>query len=424
MPIPLDVASVDAFVGALHESRKPVAFLVGAPLSAPDARGLGGVPDVAGFVKLVRAELEAVGPGAVAELEQKAARDPAAAYQAAMTVLLHWRNQDAVNRVIRRAVRCARAPSPGEAARTDEDVEADLTGWSTPAGTRDLAMLLASDPVRWAGPVLTTNFDPLLSVALRKLGRGVLQVVLDGDGALDQARLAGGGAYYIAHLHGYWLGNATLHTPGQLAGNRPRLKASLRRLLENRTLAVVAYGGWDDVFTRALADVVADDAAALDVLWAFYENDEAAIQGRYPRLLELTEPARTRGRIRLYGGIDCHRVLARLREPARAAHPNPKRAPYHLVVGESGVSTPGAEVALVGGMLVQDPAVLERSVGELKGDLLNAPHILPAERTRSGATASPASPPKTRGSASWSSCPSLTSTCMRSTSPSRAPGRT
>ena len=46
--------------------------------------------------------------------------------------------------------------------------EADLDGWALSRGTRALGELLVKFRERYPGPVLTTNFDPLLSVAVER----------------------------------------------------------------------------------------------------------------------------------------------------------------------------------------------------------------------------------------------------------------
>jgi formylglycine-generating enzyme required for sulfatase activity len=142
-----------------------------------------------------------------------------------------------------------------------------------------------------------------------------VRTILDVDGHLHRVEVPSPLAREIVHLHGYWLRSDTLHTPDQLMAPRPHLAASLRRLLQERTLLVVAYSGWDDIFTSALAEVVADGQANLDVLWGFYESDPLAVAARYARLLERTSEARIRGRFRMYGGVNCNELFTQLLEP-------------------------------------------------------------------------------------------------------------
>ena len=75
-------------------------------------------------------------------------------------------------------------------------------------------------------------------------------------------------------------------------------------------LIVVAYSGWDDAFTDALAEVLND--RQVDLLWCFYENDDARIFARYKSVLERVAPAVASGRFRAYAGIDCHSIFSEI----------------------------------------------------------------------------------------------------------------
>jgi hypothetical protein len=168
--------------------------------------------------------------------------------------------------------------------------------------------------------VLTTNFDPLVELSVRRARGRAFSTVLHGDGSLEQSR---GEGCHVVHVHGYWHGTDTLHAPLQLGQDRPQLRASLARLLNHRTLVVIAYGGWDDIFTRTLEDVTADLGAFPDVLWCFYDRDPERIRSTNARLFEQLRPAIGRHRAAFYAGIDCHAFLpelvAEMRREAGAA---------------------------------------------------------------------------------------------------------
>ncbi len=229
-------------------------------------------------------------------------------YQAAMKWIHGSLTQSGVNEVIRRAVLKSRLG----AALPNFQGDGDPADWYLPAGARELAALVARGGGRFLGPILTTNFDPLISLAIRNAGARRRLHVIDTDGALPKAVEADPGEFDVIHLHGYWQGGNTLHTPAQLTSERPRLTASLRRLLVQRTLVVVAYGGWDDVFTRALVDVLQDAEAQVTVLWGFHEADAGLVETRYAKLLERAQAAITSGALHLYGGVDCHSVFGEI----------------------------------------------------------------------------------------------------------------
>jgi len=123
-------------------------------------------------------------------------------------------------------------------------LEADLSGWHLNPGTEALGKLVAQFPNHFGKTLLTTNFDPLLEVAIQRVGGLFYKTVLHSDGNLGQTEASG---CHVVHLHGFWLGTDTLHTARQLGQPRPHLKDSLRSLLRNKLVVVCAYGGWDDV---------------------------------------------------------------------------------------------------------------------------------------------------------------------------------
>lgn len=131
----------------------------------------------------------------------------------------------------------------------------------------------------------------------------------------------------MVHLHGYWWGTDTLHTNRQLTQERPRLAASLSDLLRQKLLVACGYGGWDDVFTRTLFDIVRDDSAAAEVLWLFHGQRPTII----PSLASHLKAGIDRGRISLYSEIDCNTFFPKLlasweRSSVPAAIPAPSRS--------------------------------------------------------------------------------------------------
>lgn len=282
----------------------PVAFLVGSPLSWDAGGGIPGVTEMLHEAKQLIAER--LPPARIFDFDVKVdGKKGADAYQAAMKWLHGSLTQTGVNEVIRRAVLKARiADRP-----TNFKGDGEPADWYLPRGMIDLGVLVANADDRYPGPILTTNFDPLISVAIRRAG-GVRRLrVIDSDGALPRAVEADPGEIDVVHLHGYWQGANTLHTPAQLTSNRPKLTASLRRLLSRCTLVVVAYGGWDDVFTAALADALNDADAQLTVLWCFRESDATGIESGNREFLERMNAAITSGQLHLYGGINCHTLF-------------------------------------------------------------------------------------------------------------------
>jgi hypothetical protein len=308
---------LDALVArASAANRKPI-FMIGSGLSLPEEPGGPGVPGTAYMVELVRKQVSD-DQAALDDLSrhlERAEQDNASVYGAAFAFLRDWRGPDAANQVILDAVRMARLP---EARQSDDAqaLESDLEGWALTRGTSALGFLLAGHRQSYPGPVLTTNFDPLLSVAISRAHGHPRRAILDGDGRLPSAAELGPDVTPVIHLHGYWWGSDTHHTGMELSASRPQLGASLARLLNDRLVVVVGYGGWDDAFMQAVSSLLDDTGARPDIAWALYDDDPGMIFTRHAPLLDRFERWRFRSRFTLYVGIDANRFFQKLLDRA------------------------------------------------------------------------------------------------------------
>jgi hypothetical protein len=311
-----EAALLERLSTGLKRRSGEVVFLVGAPLSAPSKHGEPGVPDVDGVIQLIRREFQ----DDVTQLQRlnselELAQDRR--YQAAFTFLQGRRGPSAVNDIVREAVRLARIPENKPVGRfltpaqmSDDDcrfLEADLSGWTLNPGTEFLGKLVTDYPYRFGRSILTTNFDPLIEVAIRRVGGSYFKTVLHADGNLSQTE---GNGCHVIHFHGYWYGSDTLHTPRQLGQSRPRLRASLSSYLRDKIVVVCAYGGWDDAFTETLIETVRDDTAYPEIIWTFHRQAPQISK----TLLQRLGPGIDRGRVMLYSGIDCHKFFPQLYE--------------------------------------------------------------------------------------------------------------
>jgi len=295
-----------ALLSAARAAELPLAFLVGSPLSQDSGGGVPGVPEM---LAIIRDEVMSRASSEVARFEEDIrGASGAEAYQRAMKWLQANLTQDAVNHVVGRAVKLTRKPGAPVVFRED----GDAADWYIPKGTKELAHLITHGGEHFAGPILTTNFDPLLPLAVRDAGGRVSLRVVDSDGYVGRRVETSPDVVEIVYLHGYWRDADTLHTARQLTNSRPRLKASLNNILRQRTVLVSAYSGWDDVFTTALAEILDSDDAVFNVLWCFHERDVTSIETKYSTLLQRVERAVTRGRFLTYCGIDCHSIFGEL----------------------------------------------------------------------------------------------------------------
>ncbi|GFE93835.1 tetratricopeptide repeat protein [Acetobacter persici] len=305
----------DALLYRLHEgldnTEKQVVFIVGAPITAP-FHGTQGVADVNAIVKLVRNEFA----GKQVQLAKFDAAVSGAAnpYQAAFDFLSGRAGQDAVNRIIKRAVSQALV-SVNEGSWEDaivkladdqlRSLDQNLKGWYLSPAVASLGRLIAKYPDRFGQIVLTSNFDPLIEVAVESASGAAWRTSLSVDGSITQSAASG---CQVIHIHGYWYGTDTLHTNRQLIKSRPTLKNDLLTVLHDKIVVVVAYGGWPDIFTGALSGVVSNDNLFPDILWTCYGDTPVLSDYVYATL----QPGIDRNRVSFYKGIDCHEFFPEL----------------------------------------------------------------------------------------------------------------
>lgn len=319
----------DALLERLAGGSRPVVFLVGSALTMSVA-GSPGVSNVTQVIDLIRARVatpKGTTPQARMDallagrrLDELLAKAPegGARYQLAFDHIKGWVDgADSCNAVVREAVlraRMAPIPAPLPAAEALTQLEASPDGWYLGRAAKALGLLLTRHRARFGRIVLTTNFDPLVEIAMRSAGGHAIAVDQFADGALPSADPQ---VTPVVHLHGLWRSD-TLHTPRALTLERGALRRSLARLYDEVSLVVMGYGGWDDVLTAALSELAEDKAAKIDVLWCFFESDPNLIVQRYPKVLEVL--AKLRERSVCYSGVDCHHVLPKLRARLDGEH--------------------------------------------------------------------------------------------------------
>jgi len=296
-------------------SVRPVVFLFGSALTMQLGPGLAGMPGVRRVVEMVR---EALGPRPNAALEDAVAReDFSTAYRTGIEALLKRRGQDAVNQVIRRTVLEAHdvlgqelqakvlAGHPAEHRAACQALLDDPAGWRLGPSVAALGEILTSDVTKFPR-VLTTNFDPLIEIAVQRARGLVRRTILSHDPILPQH---GGAGTHIVYVHGYWFGADTLHTEVQLGKAPPQLEAMIKLWIERSLLVVLGYSGWDDVLMASLTALAADEAASPEIAWGFYGEQDM-------RVVKKLEAAG--GRFQAYEHVDMHRLLPALLARLRA----------------------------------------------------------------------------------------------------------
>ncbi|WP_418064219.1 SIR2 family protein [Pimelobacter simplex] len=271
------------------------------------------------MTELFRDELNESGKRRLSEVLHDADGDLTLGYQNAASLVRHRVGDKAVARAIRRGVLAARNDlSPGER----ENLAADpkkclelLSGgeWNIPAGYRKLAAIYAALPSAQRGPVVTTNFDPLLTLAFRDAGLSAESIPVPLDAPPSGEQLAASISIPVLHVHGYWTTDSTLHGISQLTRERPTLQGTLREIMRESVVLVIGYGGWPDAFMSSLAGRVKEASMlGAEILWAAYSP-------HIPEVAHLKELVGVSG-FSFYTGVDGHHlsleVPAVLQEPA------------------------------------------------------------------------------------------------------------
>jgi hypothetical protein len=192
-------ALIERLSNGLRARTQEVVFLIGAPVSAPLEPGAPGVPPVNGVIELIRSEFIA-DPVQLQVFDQSLAADPLHRYQSAFKFLQGRRGPQAANEIVRRAVLASRYDNgaanrgPELAAMTDDDcrlIESDIPGWALGPGIKSIGQLVTQHATRFGKSLLTTNFDPLVEVAIRLAGGSYYRTVLHNDGNLSQTEATG-----------------------------------------------------------------------------------------------------------------------------------------------------------------------------------------------------------------------------------------
>jgi hypothetical protein len=293
-------------------------FLIGSGVTCP-VGNMKGVPGVKGVIDLIRLAFSHPDSKEVIEkLDAHKGGNAIDEYQQAFRHVRSRRGPDSVNLIIRQAVLEARIPNdnyreeiellaseeltPGQSMEPCELLEKDSSHWHLRPGIRSLGKILADFKDNFGNFVLTTNFDPLIRVSARLAGATTEIWPLHTDGRPDWAT-TDLSPCRIIHLHGSWTGD-TLHTDVVLNSDRPNLEQWLETILANQVLVVVGYGGWDDVFTRALVKINHHPRAGHNILWTFFPSSEAEIHATSGSLLSSLQRGSGGNRVIFYKGVD------------------------------------------------------------------------------------------------------------------------
>ncbi|MBT2403546.1 MULTISPECIES: SIR2 family protein [unclassified Streptomyces] len=301
-------------------SNRKISFVVGSGLTRPS------IPDVAEYIHAMRSSLEhdkahLVGLGRTLDSFDESLDDHLSSvkYQRAATFIQGSRGHELLNEIIRIGVlRACRSDDlrmltraevrqlvADEAALEDLEKSAD---WNLMGGVEAFGRVLtAIKDAGKSGPVITTNFDPLIELAIQRAGGQFDTQSMDSiDGRIPPPLQHS--AISVIHVHGYWRQGETLHTQYQLSRARTKLAASLEDRLRGNYVVVVAYGGWRDVFTRCLMGFLSrGNCMGMALSWGWHGELEqkdfrVGIKAQLARLACVSH----------YGGIDTNTIFPKI----------------------------------------------------------------------------------------------------------------
>ena len=213
-------------------------------------------------------------------------------YRAYRRVFTDWVSRGAFDVIAQQAVLGAySAPDPMESPlaahglwqrvglRLGENVENDRFSWQLPRGVQAAGHLLAQLAETFDHRVLTTNFDPLLEIAIRDANRPAVSLPLDAQGGAGVATGAAG-AIRVYHLHGFWRptthvgGPQLLHDPSLLTGDSAALIDATAALIHGYTICVLGSSDWAGTLAAAIAKVAARENGDVRILWGLRSADQ------------------------------------------------------------------------------------------------------------------------------------------------------
>ena len=196
-------------------------------------------------------------------------------------------------------------------------LERRIDGWKIPDGLALLAELLRTHGEHVHRYLLTTNFDPLLEVAMLRAGLQVnpsygVSGPNDSMAGLHRDR----SHWTVVHLHGD-RHEGTLHYPATVGQPHDDVEDWLAAQLRGNHLLVLGYSGWDGLIQRTMMrhfgrDTGDKDDQGVEVLWAVYESpaDHPHVNAG---LADFFERYRIRG-VAAYYGIERDRLLRTVHE--------------------------------------------------------------------------------------------------------------
>jgi hypothetical protein len=286
--VPAEESDLRQLLGKLREALRArdgrqLIVLVGSGMTAQL------VPPIADLIPDARWFSDSAGPAPRIEVNEPVDANPRVQqvripdYVEALWLIKGTRGMDGVRAFLQKTAMKALAPGrPDEVVDQplpDEEyrrLERTVNAWQPSEALAALALLIQTHRSRIHPVLLTTNFDPLLEVALLRAGLQVTSHAVSGPAHTMPDLLADPLRPTVVHLHGT-PHSTSLHFPAHIQSPHDDVERWLASLIRGNRLLVLGYSGWDRLIQRTLtryfsrgSDTKADESA--QVLWCVYES--------------------------------------------------------------------------------------------------------------------------------------------------------
>lgn len=163
------------------------------------------------------------------------------------------------------------------------ELELATAHWFLRDGILHLGKLVVGNPSLFGNTIITTNFDPLIEVAIRSHQGSPVSIAIR-----ESAEIIA--LHKVVHVHGQWFSHQMLNNPEEIEQRRNQLHTYLSRHLSNTDIVVSGYGGWD----RALLDAIwtAANHGNHDIYWCLHGKADS-VSGPVQELLKKAKSDQT-----------------------------------------------------------------------------------------------------------------------------------
>lgn len=215
-------------------------------------------------------------------------------YQIAFEFLVKKFGIDGVNKIIREIVKLNEDPITGKQ--------------KIPENVKLFAKAVKDKKINLKY-IITTNFDTLIEEAFTNEGIQFNSLSIVSNSNINDNS---NGLITIVHIHGVWDRGDTMHTRNQLDRKRGKIEESLKNIVQDGQLCVMAYGAWEDSFTRTLTSLLDNNISTYSLIWCFYPDISGQIDRDYVNVFSLLDDAISRERVQFYKGIDCREIFGKI----------------------------------------------------------------------------------------------------------------